>query len=149
MPYPPLVSYTTEFEYRAHFERVYCQGAIATFDDIAVRFRKRDFDHCFFESSRRDGTKDSFSTARAERIDWIQATLQDSNSELYQGWDKKKKSYDRSRRVAVVMGNYVVIIAITGVDKADFVTAYVANTPETVGRPITTIDKIRRSPKWQ
>lgn len=149
MPYPPLVAHTAEADYRAHFERVYCQGPIATFDGYAVRFRKRDFDHCFFESARRDGRKDTFSTARAERIDWIKATLEDPASELYQGWDKRKKCYDRGRRVAVVMGNYVVIIAITGPQKADFVTAYVANTPATVGRPVTTIDQIRRSPRWQ
>jgi len=50
MSYPPLLSYQTIGEYRAHFERVYCQGPIVTFDGIAVRFRKEDFDHAFFES---------------------------------------------------------------------------------------------------
>lgn len=40
----------------------------ATFDGIAVRFRKRDFDHCFFESSRRDGGKVDFEHLPPERL---------------------------------------------------------------------------------
>lgn len=71
MAYPPLVCYRTVDEYRAHFERVYCQGTITTFDGIAVRFRKSRFDHCFYESTRRNQVKDAFSAQRAERIDWI------------------------------------------------------------------------------
>ena len=58
MNYPSLVRYATQAEYRVHFERVYCRGPIQTFDHIAVRFRKKDFDHCFFESSKRDRVKD-------------------------------------------------------------------------------------------
>lgn len=148
MTYPPLVVYSAEADYQAQFERVYCQGPIATFDGFMVRFRKRDFQHCFFESTRRDGTKDSFSPVRAERIDWIKATLEDPASDLYEGWDSKKKRYDRSRRVAVVMGDYVVIIAITGPGTADFITAFQANTSATPRRPFTTIDQIRRGPRW-
>lgn len=149
MLYPPLVEYDSETDYQAHFERVYCSGPVMTFDGLEVRFRKRDFGHCFFESSCRDGKKDVFSKGRAKCIDWIKATLQDPSSELYVGWDKKKKRYDRKRRVAIVMGNYVVILAITGTKTADFMTAYVADTKPTAKRPITTIDQIRRGPKWQ
>ena len=106
---------------------------------------KRDFDHCFFESLL---TKDdTFSKKRAERIDWIKATLEDPKSELYQGWDKKRKRYDRSRRVEVVMGYYVVVIKLTGKYIADFVTAFVAYTPAR-GKNLSTIDKIRSNPKW-
>jgi hypothetical protein len=46
------------------------------------------------------------------------------------------------------MGDYVVVIVMTGPAKADFVTAYVADTPGTPGRP-STIEMIRRSPKWE
>jgi hypothetical protein len=113
-----------------------------------VRFRKSNFEHCFFESSRRNGIKDRFSPPRAKRIDWIKATLEDPHSELFEGWDSSKKRYDRTRRAAIVMGNYVVIIAFTGPGKADFVTAYVADTPATATRP-STIDKIRGGPKWR
>lgn len=148
MSYPVFINFTSEAECRTHFERVYCQRAIATFDGIMVRFRKSNFEHCFFESSKRNGIKDRFSAPRAERIDWIKATLEDPNSELYEGWDSGKKRYDRKRRAAIVMGNYVVIIAFTGQGKADFVTAYVADTQPTPSRPVTTIDKIRSGPKW-
>ncbi len=127
----------------------YCRGALQTFDSISVRFRKEDFDHCFFESSRRNRIKDRFSQARATRIDWIKATLKDNGAELYVGWDGKKKRYDTHRRVAIVVKNYVLVIHITGEGKANFVTAYVADTIGTPERPITTLDQIRRSPKWE
>lgn len=141
MSYPPLVNYHTELEYRSHFEQSYCQGAIVTFDGISVRFRKDDFDHAFFESVQ--AKDDTFSTLRAERIDWIQAALLDPHSDRYVGWDNKRKRYDGKRRVTVVMGNFVVIIALLNQqgDKARFITAYVADS----GR---TISKIRQSPKW-
>ena len=148
MAYPAMITFASEADCRAYFERVYCQGPISTFDGIMVRFRKSNFEHCFFESSRRNGIKDRFSPPRAKRIDWIKATLEDPHSELFEGWDSSKKRYDRTRRAAIVMGNYVVIIAFTGPGKADFVTAYVADTPATATRP-STIDKIRGGPKWR
>lgn len=142
-----MLEYDSIVEYRTHFEQVYCLWPIMTFDGISVRFRKRDFDHCFFESSRRDGSKDEFSPKRAQRIDWIKVALQDSNSERYVGWDNIKKRHDKRRRVTLVMGNYVVVIAMTSAKMADFITAYVADTSGTPGRP-STVEMIRRSPKW-
>jgi len=137
LAYPPLVQYQTELEYRRHFEHVYCCGPIQTFDGIEVRFRKSMFDHCFFESVY--SKDDTFSPRRAERVDWIKAALEDPGAELRMGWDNKKKRPANDRRVAIVMGDYVVIIRIRGA-KADFITAYVAT-----GR---TIGKIRSHPLW-
>jgi len=145
--YPPLVKYATPDQYRDHFERVYCRGPITTFDGIAVRFRKGKFAHDFYESSKRDKIKDRFSWKRAERIDWIKAALEDPNSERYEGWDRERKRYDSGRRVAVVMGNYVVVIALIGPKDADFLTAYVADAVSRRGQP-STLDMIRRGPKW-
>ena len=145
MVYPPLLQLAGEAAYRARYEAVYCVGPVMTFDGIAVRFRKRTFDHCFFESSRRDGVKDRFSLKRAERIDWIKAALEDPHSERYAGWDNKRKRYDARRRVTLVMGNYVVVIALKGGRRADFITAYVADTPARPGQ-LSTVDKIRRGP---
>src|SRR6266849_4999336 len=108
MPYPPLRVFNAAGDCRAHFEAVYCQGPILTFDGIEVRFRNSDFDHCFFESSNRDGNKDTFSQPRSQRIDWIRAALEDDQADLYQGWDKNRKRYDPNRRVCVVEQNYVV-----------------------------------------
>ncbi len=68
------------------------------------------------------------------------------NSEKLVGWDRKKKRYNKKRRVAIVMGNYVVIIQLTGSRKANFITAYFADTKGIKGRPAT-IDLIRSGPK--
>ncbi len=138
MAYPPLIHYRNEREYRAHFERVYCQGPIQTFDRIKVRFRKRQFDHCFFESVV--AKDDTFSQPRAERIDWIKAALEDANAELRIGWDNKRKCPANDRRVAIVVRNYVVIIRIYRRLGAEFVTAFVAGQ--------RTITQIRTNPLW-
>lgn len=147
MSYPPLVLYGTQEEYREHYERVYCRVPLRTFDGILVRFRKMKFEHCFFESSRRDGTKDHFSIKRAERIDWIKNALQDPSSERYVGWDRIRKCYDKQRRVAIVMGNYIVVIRLKGSGNADFITAFLADTQVGTGS-YSTVDQIRKGPKW-
>lgn len=145
MAYPPLVNYETIEEYRCHFEKVYCRRPIMTFDGIRVRFRKRDFNHCLYDSIReRDNT---FSRQRAMRIDWIKVALQDPDAELYVGWDNKRKRNVWNRRVALVMENYVVVIKIVGSDKAEFHTAFVADPPKEEGQ-LSTIDKIRTNPRW-
>ena len=137
--YPPLLQNKTPSEYRSFFESIYCRAPVKTFDGIEVRFRKRDFNHCFFESLH--SIDDTFSSARAERLLWIRAALQDKNSIRYVGWNKKKRRYDRNRRVTLVKDNYVVVIAITGEQKADFITAYVVDNPES-------LKKIKNSPLW-
>ena len=143
MAYAPLVKYAKDDDYRLHFENKYCCHRLQTFDAISVRFIKTDFDHAFYESSGSRGQKkDTFSFTRAKRIDWIEKTLLDVSAELYQGWDKKRSVIDPTRRVAVVDGNYVVIIQILKTGGARFITAYVADS-------YRTILKIKSSPKWQ
>lgn len=143
---PPLRIGWTEAQYRAHFEKEYCQGPILTHDGIEVYFRKKDFDHCMFESSRRTGDKlPIISLVRAERIDWIKATLQNPTADLYPGWDKSKKRVDNSHRVAVAYEEFVVVIRIKVgksdvVKKADFKTAYLAD---------NSIEKIRAASPWK
>jgi len=143
MEFPPKVYYKTEEEYRRHFEQMYCRGPIVTFDNIHVYFRKRDFDHCMFESAMRTTIKDTFSRYRAERIDWIKQTLINPDAELYVGWDRSKKRYDKSRRVAVVYEDFVVVISIKrkkeSLRKAYFITAFLAD---------KSIKKIRKNPVW-
>ena len=139
MNYPPLLQGRTPAEYRSFFESNYCRAPVKTFDGIEVRFRKKDFNHCFFESVY--AKDDTFSFVRAERLLWIKTALQYPDSEKYVGWDRHKKRYDKSRRVALVKNNYVVVIVLTGEKRADFITAYVADSEET-------LRKIRSSPKW-
>lgn len=147
MPYPELVHYNSPEEYEKHFVAKYIHGQVVTFDGIVVKFKRDDFSHCFYESSKRNRIKDKFSPLRAQRIDWIQAALTDPASERYIGWDKSRKRYDNTRRVTVVMGNYVVVIALMRDGVARFITAYVADTPGRKGRP-STIEQIRSAPKW-
>jgi hypothetical protein len=138
--YPFFLCFNTIPEYRRHFESVYCKGPVMTFDGIPVRFRKNDFDHAFFETiSQKD---DTFSKKRAMRMDWILAALQDAGAERYVGWDKKKKRYDSLRRVTLVKQDYVVVIALDKKGGANFITAFVADTPRT-------LVMIRKSPVWK
>ncbi|MFO8084295.1 MAG: hypothetical protein R6U27_08260 [Desulfobacterales bacterium] len=140
---PPLVHYTSVDEYREHYKRIYCQGSIQTFDGIRVHFSPERFRHVFFESTSRDGRKDAFSFVRAQRIDWIKATLGNLGAELFEGWDKQRRRYDARRRVAVIYENFVVVIKMSvkknGKLKANFVTCYQAD---------NSIGKIRNSPGW-
>lgn len=146
MTLPPLRTGWSEAQYRAHFAREYCKGPVLTPDRIIVTFRMSDFDHCMYESDRRTRRKmATISPKRAERIDWIKATLTHPNAELYQGWDKKRKKHDKARRVAFIFEDYVVVIALTkprrdGTLGAKFITAYCAE---------NSLPKIRRSPPWR
>src|SRR5437879_12881595 len=96
--YPAPLKLEDEAAYKACFEALYCAGAITTFDGIAVRFRKTDFEHCFFESSHRNRIKDSFSPQRAERMEWIRVALQDAGAARIVGWDRATKTYGKDIR---------------------------------------------------
>jgi len=144
-----MVTYTPLYlpdqaAYRAHYERSLCLGGIATHDGIPVYFRKEGFDHAFFESSGRRGEKDVFSLVRAERMDWIAPALADPNAQCFQGWNANVKRYEPTRRVAVVMNDFAVIIALgrrkDGALKGSFVTCFRAD---------NSIARILASPKWK
>lgn len=139
--YPPLLRLPSEADYRAHFEATYCRTPVFTFDGLIVRFRKDDFDHCFFESTQRNRIKDQFSTGRAERMDWIKAALADPNADRFMGWDRDTRQYRQDRRVTLVCGNYVVVISLIDTQRARFITAYVADTP-------SSLQKLKSSPRW-
>lgn len=140
---PPLLTLADAAAYRQHFVQTYCRGVITTHDGMRVYFRNQDFDHAFFESSGRRGENDVFSPVRALRMDWIAAALADPNAVCYQGWNKRQKCCDPTRRVAVVIDDFVIVIGISqkrdGSLKAKFITCYQAD---------NSIEKIRRSPRW-
>lgn len=142
MSRPPLVHYDTPAKYRQHYEKHYCRQKIITFDNIRVYFKPTKFGHAFYESSAKDGRKDKFSDVRAQRIDWIRATLENPKAELYVGWNKEKKIFDKNRRVSIVYEDFIVVIEINKTNplKAEFITAYVAD---------NSIKGIRKSPKWR
>jgi len=115
----------SEEKLRQLWSKEYCEQKIFTFDNIEVKFYEDMFDHTFFESANRiRKDKSILSLNRLEKILWIKDTLQDDEAILKQGWDSKNKEYYKNRRVAIVKGNYVVIIRFTGLLKAKFVTAY-------------------------
>lgn len=140
---PPLLKLADQAAYRAHYERTLCRGGIVTHDGIPVFFRKSEFDHAFFESSDRRGANDVFSLDRAMRMDWIPVALADPNVPCFQGWDRKRRRHDPTRRVAVVIDDFVIVIGIRqtrgGAMKANFITCYCAD---------NSIGKIRQSPRW-
>lgn len=130
-------------EYKNIFIETYCNkdNPVYTFDNIKVNFQRDMFEHAFYESfkwERKD--KSIFSIKRAEKIMWIKDTLQDPYADLRIGWNKKTKSYNKSRRVAIVKNNYVVIIQIINKAEARFITAYEAD---------NSISKILDSPIWE
>jgi len=142
MGYPPLRRLNTEADYRRHFEQKYCVRPLLTHDGIRVRFVREDFDHAFFESSSStQPDKSLFSLNRAERIDWIEATLQDGNASLHCGWDSSKKREDPNRRVAIGNGDYVVVIQTVRSGNARFITAFPASN--------STVQRISGSRQWQ
>lgn len=134
MAYKKIKSHqNTEAELRKIWREEYCEKEIRTFDNVQVLFFDEMFDHVFYESAnRRAKEKSILSLNRLEKIYWIKDTLQDSTAILKKGWDAKRKEYFKDRRVAIVKGNYVVIITFTGFLKANFVTAYEKNDIENI-----------------
>lgn len=139
---PELIYLPSEEKYREYYKKKYCDQIIKTFDGIRVRFYEEKFDDAFFESSNKQKrNKDIFSIQRAVRIDWIESVLKDSTATLHLGWDRDTKSYNNSRRVAIInQENYVVIIEIKSKKDAKFITAYYAD---------NSAEKIKSSPLWQ
>jgi len=139
---PPLLRLPDEAAYRRHYVRRYCKEGITTHDGIRTYFHQGAFDHAFYESPDRDGAKDVFSRMRAERMDWIGATLANSEAIRYQGWTAKN-GYDPARRVDLLYEEFMVVLRFglnrNGALKANFITCYRAD---------NSIGKIRTSPLW-
>lgn len=143
MAYKKIKSYKyTEDQLREIWSKEYCEQTIITFDDIVVKFYSNMFDHCFYESAnRQEKDKSILSLNRLEKIYWIKDTLADPTSIRKQGWDGKNKTYNNSRRVNLVKGNYIVVIKIYAHKKARFITAYEINNDDN-------LQKIKNSPDW-
>lgn len=143
MAYNKIKPYNfNETELKQMWYDVYCSpsSTIFTMDSVIVKFYPSDFDHVFFESAnRKSKDKSILSLNRLEKMYWIKDVLIDTNALLKQGWDKNTKSYDNDRRVAMVKGNYVVVIRFTSFEKARFVTAYEMQENEI---------KVINSPNW-
>ena len=126
---PPLLILADEAAYQAHFVAKYCAGPLMTHDGIPVYFKRHAFYHAFFESVVHKD--DTFSRLRAERIDWIEATLTDALTERFQGYLSKTKQPDPTRRVELRFENFIVVLIIglakDGTLKGEFLTCYPVN----------------------
>ncbi len=146
MPYPLLdISKKNEKYYRKIWKENYCnsENLIYTFDNIRVKFYEDMFDHAFFESANRKmKDKSILSFKRLKKMLWIKDVLNDANAIVKQGWMRDKKKYTRSRRVALVKDNYIVIIRIINLNTAKFLTAYEIDNNEN-------LNKILNSPDWK
>ena len=109
MSLPALRSFADEAECKNYFIDNYCNQTIYTHDGIKVKFHKDMFEHAFYVRTAKlwKAKKDHFATERGERIDWIKYILQDPTIVPRQGYDKAKKRYDNSRRVAFLDPNNV------------------------------------------
>ena len=92
----------TEEELREIWRDIYCHKVIKTHDGIRVHFYESNFDHAFYESSKRNQSrnkkksKDILSSERLARILWIKDVLEDPTATMYVGFDNKTKRYDRT-----------------------------------------------------
>jgi len=140
---PELLILSCEIDYQKYYEEEYCKCPIVTYDGIPIYFSKYKFNHAFYESSDRRGSNDIFSSVRAQRMGWIKVTLQSSTATLYQGWNKRERTYDPCRRVAFEYEQFVVIIRLSlkrdGTLKGNFITCYQAD---------NSLSKIIQSPLW-
>lgn len=134
--------------YKNIYESFYCKAPITTFDGILVFFKKDNFEHAFYKSrNRRKKDKSVFCHERANRIYWIKWVLENPFAQLYKGYNHKTKSYDSSRRIAVCVDNYTVVIELNKNNaKAKFITAYVADGIN--GKGERAIDLIKSGEKW-
>jgi hypothetical protein len=122
MGLPALKNFVNESECKQYFIDNYCNQEIFTHDGIRVKFQEDMFEHAFYvrKVKKWKAQKDHFATDRGERIDWIKYVLQDSTIIPRQGYDKARKRYDNSRRVAFLApNNYVVIILIEIKERED------------------------------
>ena len=144
MSLPALRNFANESDCKKYFIDNYCNVQISTHDGIIVKFHKDMFEHAFYVRSQKKwkSNKDHYSVDRGERIDWIKYVLNDSTIIPRQGYDKAKKGFDNSRRVAFLApNNFVVVIQLIGKRRARFVTAYLVDSTDVA-------NKIIASPIW-
>ena len=91
-------------------------------------------------SNRKNKDKSILSYNRLEKIFWIKDALTDPDAVLKVGWDSKEKTYNQSRRVALVKENYVVVIVVFKEKKARFITAYEIDEKENLAKILDSPD---------
>ena len=127
---PPFMDHGNLELYRGFYNSTFSKP-VTTHDGIVVHFSRGRFGHAVQESSQKDGNKDTFSIERAKRLGWIKTALQDPDLKLKAGWNRRKKRYENTSRVTLMIDDFVVVIRLISSVKAEFVTCYVADSPRT------------------
>ena len=139
---PALLTLADEAAYQQHFVQKYCTGPLLTHDGIPVYFKRHAFYHAFFDTVVHKD--DTFSPLRAERMDWIEATLIDAQTNRLQGYVARTKQHDPARRVELRYQNFIVVLimglAKDGTLKGEFLTCYPVNNNR--------LPKVRGAPVW-
>jgi hypothetical protein len=139
---PPLLKLADQAAYQQHFVSKLCAGSILAHDGIPVFFKRHSFYHAFFETVIHKD--DTVSLVRAERMDWIEATLTNPQTQRLQGYIAKTKNYDPARRVELRYQNFIVVLIMgikkDGSLKAEFLTCYAVNNNR--------LPKVRKAPVW-
>ena len=139
---PALLKLADQAAYQQHFVQKYCAGPLLTHDGIPVYFKRHAFYHAFFDTVVHKD--DTFSQVRAERIDWIEATLADPKTHRLQGYIAKTKTHDPARRVELRFQNFIVVLIMgmtkDGALKAEFLTCYAVNNNR--------LPKVQQAPAW-
>jgi hypothetical protein len=120
---PPLLELDSEDEYFQHYVNTLVKDSPFVMPDgTKIIFYGSVFGHAFYGySSRWLKKKDIFDKERARRMDWIRATLTDSNSKCYKETITARKIH---RIVLTGTGAYLVITEVIrkGIEK--FITAF-------------------------
>ena len=139
---PPLLKLSDQAAYHQHFVAKYCAEPMLAHDGIPVYFKRRSFYHAFFDTVVYKD--DTFSSVRAERMNWIEATLTDPQTQRLQGYLSKSKTHDPSRRVELRHENFIVVLIMgikrDGSLKAEFLTCYAVHNNR--------LPKVQQAPIW-
>lgn len=138
MTYGELLELSDSAEYKKRYQVEYCDRYIYTHDGIKVRFYEDVFEHAFYKNkNKREGDKSIFCFDRAKRMLWIKKALMDTKLTIYQGWDSKKKTTSKDRRVCLVsQDGYVVVISMHQRIKktAKFITAFICDDQDVINK---------------
>lgn len=132
-----------EIAYLDYFVKNLIRREIYTHDGIRIHFRKGHFYHAFFETTV--SHKDCFSFDRARHMPEILTILQSPAATCHCGWNNKERKHDPNRRVAYLLGTFLVVIILnknrnTGKLTGEFLTCFEADE--------STFNRVKRDPLW-
>lgn len=143
-----MIELKTIEEYRNYYHANLCATQIQCHLGFPILFRRDNFEHAFYESTRGTAVKTNiFSFERAARMDEIAPALRGNieNVAWKAGWDRKKKAYSSPNRVCLTSADLAIVLNISRdaskrIKLGKFVTAYPAGDH--------TLSKLKAAPVW-